>query len=149
MNLKFSQNTVLVLFYREIAFCRSLHHSAPALRYYYMGFYIHSCPKMRYKGAYSPSFLLCPEVYTWHPIESCLPLLERSKYSRLNEDPQAKDANLPENLNGVSILFHNEAMTFQKFLSFNSAVDHVEEVSEYASLVGDKLSKCMLLLLMH
>ncbi|XP_039337108.1 arginyl-tRNA--protein transferase 1 isoform X11 [Mauremys reevesii] len=34
---------------REIAFTRQLHEKASELCYYYMGFYIHSCPKMRYK----------------------------------------------------------------------------------------------------
>lgn len=33
-----------------------------------MGFYIHSCPKMRYKGKLSGSYLLCPETYTWHAL---------------------------------------------------------------------------------
>jgi hypothetical protein len=32
------------------------------LRWYYMGFYIHTCPKMRYKAEYAPSELLCPEA---------------------------------------------------------------------------------------
>ncbi len=27
-----------------------------------MGFYIHTCSKMRYKAAYQPSDLLCPET---------------------------------------------------------------------------------------
>ncbi|NP_001389577.1 arginyl-tRNA--protein transferase 1 isoform 12 [Mus musculus] len=34
---------------REIAFTRQLHEKTSQLSYYYMGFYIHSCPKMRYK----------------------------------------------------------------------------------------------------
>ncbi|POI30290.1 hypothetical protein CIB84_005960, partial [Bambusicola thoracicus] len=34
---------------REIAFTRQLHEKTPDLCFYYMGFYIHSCPKMRYK----------------------------------------------------------------------------------------------------
>ncbi|XP_059738066.1 arginyl-tRNA--protein transferase 1 isoform X7 [Bos taurus] len=34
---------------REIAFTRQLHEKTPQLSYYYMGFYIHSCPKMKYK----------------------------------------------------------------------------------------------------
>ncbi|XP_077206091.1 arginyl-tRNA--protein transferase 1 isoform X4 [Paroedura picta] len=34
---------------REIVFTRQLHEKASDLSYYYMGFYIHSCPKMRYK----------------------------------------------------------------------------------------------------
>ena len=35
---------------REVQFVQSLSKSIPALKSYYMGFYIHSCPKMRYKG---------------------------------------------------------------------------------------------------
>uniref|UniRef100_A0A8B9MC34 Arginyl-tRNA--protein transferase 1 n=1 Tax=Accipiter nisus TaxID=211598 RepID=A0A8B9MC34_9AVES len=74
---------------REIAFTRQLHEKAPDLCFYYMGFYIHSCPKMRYKGQYRPSDLLCPETYVWTPIEQCLPLLEHSKYCRFNQDVKA------------------------------------------------------------
>ncbi|KAI4890737.1 hypothetical protein NFI96_002631 [Prochilodus magdalenae] len=33
----------------EIAFTRQLQKQSPKLCYYYLGFYIHSCPKMRYK----------------------------------------------------------------------------------------------------
>lgn len=33
----------------------------PSLHYYYMGYYIHNCPKMRYKAEYRPSDLLCPK----------------------------------------------------------------------------------------
>lgn len=53
---------------REIQFTQELSEQRPQLNEYYMGFYIHSCPKMRYKGKLQPSFLLCPEVYTWHPL---------------------------------------------------------------------------------
>lgn len=35
--------------YREIAFTRQLQKQSPKLSFYYLGFYIHSCPKMRYK----------------------------------------------------------------------------------------------------
>ncbi|KAG5831385.1 hypothetical protein ANANG_G00303190 [Anguilla anguilla] len=61
---------------REIAFTRQLQGQSPKLCYYYLGFYIHSCPKMRYKGQYRPSDLLCPETYAWVPIEQCVPRLE-------------------------------------------------------------------------
>jgi hypothetical protein len=46
---------------------------------------------MRYKASYQPSFLLCPEVHTWHPISECKTRLDRSKYCRFNDDPAAKD----------------------------------------------------------
>ena len=38
--------------FREIAFTRSLNKMDPELKYYYMGYYIHSCPKMKYKVCY-------------------------------------------------------------------------------------------------
>lgn len=58
-----------------------------------MGFYIHSCPKMRYKGRLQPSYLLCPEVYSWHLLsDEIRDKLDRSKYCRFNTDPNARDA---------------------------------------------------------
>lgn len=45
-----------------------------------LGFYIHSCPKMRYKGDYAPSYLADPEDYTWFPVEECRPLLDKFRY---------------------------------------------------------------------
>jgi len=35
--------------YRELAFTRELNRNVPQISYYYLGFYVHSCPKMRYK----------------------------------------------------------------------------------------------------
>jgi hypothetical protein len=63
-----------------LALTRELNTKDPDLAFYYMGFYIHSCPKMRYKGQYAPSFLLCPAAYSWHPIEKCRELLDKEKY---------------------------------------------------------------------
>ena len=37
-------------------------------RHYYLGYYIHSCHKMRYKGDYAPSELLCHETGAWVPL---------------------------------------------------------------------------------
>ncbi|GAA5982247.1 hypothetical protein JCM11641_006238 [Rhodosporidiobolus odoratus] len=45
---------------------------------YMMGFYIHSCAKMRYKADYQPSFLLDPETNTYFPFSTCKPLLDAS-----------------------------------------------------------------------
>jgi len=61
-----------------------------SLTYYYMGFYIHSCPKMRYKGQYKPSDLLDPEGGGWVPLEDCIPKLETSKYTRFTNNPVQK-----------------------------------------------------------
>lgn len=61
-----------------------------------MGYYIHSCVKMRYKAQFKPSFLLCPEVFTWQLItDELLKKLDQHKYLQLDADPYAIDCNLP------------------------------------------------------
>ncbi|ESZ93942.1 hypothetical protein SBOR_5645 [Sclerotinia borealis F-4128] len=45
---------------REIALAKE-----DGYQYWYAGFYIHSCVKMRYKGDYSPQYFLDPETYSW------------------------------------------------------------------------------------
>lgn len=99
---------MLYLYFREIQFVQELNESVDRLSEYYMGFYIHSCPKMRYKGKLQPSYLLCPEVYTWHELnDNIRSKLDTSKYSRINPDANAQDANkfIPANdLNDVRLL---------------------------------------------
>jgi len=46
-----------------------------------MGYYIHSCQKMKYKGEYSPSYLADPEDFSWHPLSACQGALERFRYA--------------------------------------------------------------------
>ncbi|KAH8699297.1 arginine-tRNA-protein transferase 1 [Talaromyces proteolyticus] len=69
-------------------------------KYYYMGYYIHSCQKMRYKALYRPQYILDPESMTWDPLdgELCQKLDKRS-YVSLSHDrthPDEKKDDLPE-----------------------------------------------------
>jgi len=65
----------------EIAFVRERAQTHPEFQFYYMGFYIHSCPKMRYKGSYTPSYLLCPETFNWKLLDDKLRReLDNTKY---------------------------------------------------------------------
>ncbi|KAJ5647002.1 arginine-tRNA-protein transferase [Penicillium lividum] len=67
---------------REIAF--SIEHQ---YSYYYMGYYIHSCQKMRYKGNYRPQYILDPESYTWDPLDGELTeKLDKRPYVSLSRD---------------------------------------------------------------
>lgn len=51
---------------REISWIQSQHASgASDLRFYYLGYYIHTCPKMAYKAEYPPCELLCPQRQVW------------------------------------------------------------------------------------
>lgn len=45
---------------QEISWVKKNQLDCPSLQYYYLGYYIHSCSKMRYKASYHPSELLCP-----------------------------------------------------------------------------------------
>ncbi|KAK7470786.1 Arginyl-tRNA--protein transferase 1 [Stygiomarasmius scandens] len=54
---------------------------APGLSYLYLGYYVHSCQKMRYKGEYQPSYLCDPELYTWFPFNECAKLLDKYRYA--------------------------------------------------------------------
>uniref|UniRef100_T1J3H9 Arginyl-tRNA--protein transferase 1 n=1 Tax=Strigamia maritima TaxID=126957 RepID=T1J3H9_STRMM len=132
---------------REIAFTRELQKRDPKLKYYYMGFYIHSCPKMRYKGQYKPSFLLCPEVYSWHVIEDCREKLDRSKYSRLNEDLSIVDGNVTD-IQTVCILYQRVAMPYASYKrhrrQYTDSVDE-EQVVQYSRLVGGHCARKILL----
>lgn len=53
--------------------------------WWYPGFYIHSCPKMRYKIDYSPQFVLDPESLTWDPLDrGMLDLLDKKPFVSLS-----------------------------------------------------------------
>nr|XP_056705405.1 arginyl-tRNA--protein transferase 1 isoform X3 [Euleptes europaea] len=130
---------------REIAFTRQLHEKASDLSYYYMGFYIHSCPKMRYKGQYRPSYLLCPETYVWVPTEQCLPSLEHSKYCRFNLDAKAVDEGGVKELGRVRILHKRTVMPYSVYKRRRKGPSDEESVQQYATLVGQACSERMLL----
>ncbi|KAK2758282.1 Arginyl-tRNA--protein transferase 1 [Arachnomyces sp. PD_36] len=54
---------------------------------YYMGFYIHSCPKMRYKASFRPQFLLDPESLEWNVLDENLSRkLDSRRYVSLAHD---------------------------------------------------------------
>ena len=63
---------------------------------------------MRYKAKYSPSEIVCPETFDWVPVPSCLPLLDKSKYSRLS--PPSRETSQPVEVDSVGILYRRQAM---------------------------------------
>ncbi|XP_070115143.1 arginyl-tRNA--protein transferase 1 isoform X5 [Equus caballus] len=130
---------------REIAFTRQLHEKTSQLNYYYMGFYIHSCPKMKYKGQYRPSDLLCPETYVWVPIEQCLPSLENSKYCRFNQDPQAVDEGRSQEPDRLQVLYKKVVMPYGVYRKQQKDPSEEAAVLQYARLVGQACSERMLL----
>ncbi|XP_052756992.1 arginyl-tRNA--protein transferase 1 [Galleria mellonella] len=133
---------------REIEFTRQLHSSAPELKYYYMGYYIHSCRKMRYKGNFFPSDLLCPETYQWFNIKDCIPKFESTPYSRLDTNIDNIDKNYPTDgdINYVPVLVNGSVFLYKIYKrTIGKKNDDKEEVAEYARLVGTKTAKSLIL----
>jgi arginine-tRNA-protein transferase len=62
--------------------------------YYYMGYYIQSCTKMRYKGDYSPQHVLDPETYEWNPLDGELrTLLDKKSYVSMARERRLQEIN--------------------------------------------------------
>eukprot|EP00887_Chlorella_sp_A99_P004730 scaffold4.g4730.t1 len=61
---------------QEIEWVREAVGACPSMHYYYLGFYLHTCHRMRYKGDFAPSDLLCPTSQCWVPLERARPALE-------------------------------------------------------------------------
>ena len=60
-------------------------------QYYYMGYYIHSCTKMKYKGDYKTQHVLDPETYEWHPLDDELRgLLDKKPYVSMARERRRK-----------------------------------------------------------
>ena len=129
----------------ELAAVRKFHKSNPSFHYYYMGYYVHSCPKMNYKGQYTPSFLACPETYRWVPIEKCKEKLNAAKYCRFEEDPEVKPLAVDSYIGQVLVLYEQQPMPYAIFsVICNDEVEH-KKVREYAELAGKGVSSRMFL----
>lgn len=51
------------------------------LEYYYLGYYISNCQKMKYKSDYRPCELLCPVTLQYYPFDYCNQLLCQYKFT--------------------------------------------------------------------
>ncbi|XP_039756399.1 arginyl-tRNA--protein transferase 1 isoform X1 [Pararge aegeria] len=131
---------------REIAFTRHLHTLCPELKYYYIGFYIHSCQKMRYKGNFYPSDLLCPETYKWFPLQDCTQKLDIAPYSRFDPDIDSIDefCGTDSDMKHIPVLYKGEVIPFNVYKNIRKNVN-IEEVVEYARLVGTKTIRRMIM----
>ena len=70
---KYSLGTLASLL--EIDWIKKESENAPSFHYYYLGYYLHSCHRMRYKADFCPSDLLCPKTFKWFPVADVLPCL--------------------------------------------------------------------------
>ncbi|OJD20243.1 hypothetical protein ACJ73_08422, partial [Blastomyces percursus] len=99
---------------REIALTIEGHY-----QYYYMGFYIHSCQKMRYKANFQPQYVLDPESLTWDPFDAYKEKLDQRPYVSLSHDRALDGTSQP----GGNI----EAQPSSKAIEPSNVEPHVNE----------------------
>jgi len=110
---------------KEISWVQEVAKTVPDLHYYYMGYYIHSCPKMKYKGDYHPSYLLCPETFTYIPIADAIPHIE--KYE--NSKKSSKNTNSNDDVANTDISKNSNLIKCGEKIRFNFGGDAEEIVT--------------------
>lgn len=122
---------------QEISLTQELYQQNPEMQYYYMGFYVQSCPKMNYKSRYDSSALLCPETYTYISLEQCIPRLKASPYCRL-ASPDVKNPHegcTPAEMDSIPVWADATEMQYHTYRTLNG--DHAKQsMEEYVELVG-------------
>jgi arginine-tRNA-protein transferase len=76
---------------REIEFLKHLKKELDdSFKYYVMGFYCYTCQKMKYKGSYHPSEILCPITNNFVDLDSNLDKVKENKIQQLSTEPKNK-----------------------------------------------------------
>ena len=120
----------------EIRLTQQLNVKKPSIKWYYMGFYIHSCPKMKYKSKFSPSYLLCPKSYAWYPIEQCQDQLEENKFCVFNKDHTDSSEFNDEDLNSLKVLLDRRLCLYSVYKNISLVDEYKEILRLLVKLVG-------------
>jgi arginine-tRNA-protein transferase len=115
-------------------------------QYYYMGYYIHSCTKMRYKGDYSPQHVLDPESYEWNPLDGELrTLLDQKSYVSLARERRRKESASVQGRDGLEKVEGSKPKNEEELdkYPFPTAAEAGEAVSNGTSLFDLKVPGLM------
>jgi len=71
---------------------------------------------MRYKSNVKPSYLLCPEVFTWHLLDENLTKeIDSVKYLRINKNETDRDTVTKDDLMDVMVLADRTAIKYRDY----------------------------------
>lgn len=103
-------------------------------------------PNIWLQAQYKPSYLLCPETYTFQAFEKCKPKLDKNKYSRLEEDLSKEDED-SKNIQAedINLLFKKQWLSYELYQITHKKANDREEVMQYARLVGKPAAQKLLL----
>jgi arginine-tRNA-protein transferase len=119
---------------REIAFTQELAKSRPSLHYYYMGYYLQDCAKMRYKGKFKPSGLLCDKTFKWMPLEEAVEkiIANNCKFTVFYPDEPRPPA---PGFNSIRCMFRDRVIMYPKLREELTGIKLIEFDERMAELI--------------
>ena len=95
---------------QEIEYC-------PKGKYYYLGYYIDSCTKMKYKGEYRPSELLCPRTFQWMGLDEAVARIRKESPLRqycvlFPQDEVADDSRNNNDFTHIRLWYRNQILRY-------------------------------------
>ena len=94
---------------REIALTRQLQKVMPDLKYYVLGYYNYTIPKISYKHQFRPTEIQCPDTYRWLPLEQVMPRINANQYSRLSDEEY--DAGIDRTVDNLLVSLYSMPVT--------------------------------------
>lgn len=132
---------------KEIELCIAVANMQPSCKYYYMGYYIHKCPKMNYKVSYQPSELLCPVTSQWVEASKICDKELRSSKPQFGSSRQEHENTSIANTN---VLWNQTLMTWQQACEhFKMGKNHTLacNIETYTQSVGCKVAQKMVFMI--
>lgn len=124
----------------EISLAQRFYRVNPEMQFYYMGFYVQSCPKMNYKRHYISSELLCPETHCYVPLPQCIPRLKETEYCRLDDhSPIVNEEVTEEFLDELNIIYQGIFISYKEYRAENGTIRD-KMIRAYVQLVGLKVA---------
>jgi arginine-tRNA-protein transferase len=108
---------------REIEFVKNLNMELDnGIKYYVMGFYCYTCQKMKYKGSYHPSEILCPLTHNFVDLDSNLDKIKDGKVQQLSELPKISEVEVSkleiiDIIKKITLDYQGTAFDFMMFIT--------------------------------
>jgi hypothetical protein len=98
-------------------------------KWWYPGYYIHSCVKMRYKMDFGPQSILDPVSLEWNPLDkTALALLDKKPFVSLSEEKQKQ--NISDTRQDDPVIISNDGDNDQKMTGTGENPEGKEDEDE-------------------
>eukprot|EP01125_Pyxidicula_operculata_P005088 TRINITY_DN1862_c0_g1_i5.p1 TRINITY_DN1862_c0_g1~~TRINITY_DN1862_c0_g1_i5.p1 ORF type:complete len:716 (+),score=128.17 TRINITY_DN1862_c0_g1_i5:11-2158(+) len=126
----YSATTEIVMFREKMDF----------IKYYYLGWYVPSCPKMRYKALFKPAEVLCPITKKYVPLDDEVNQVLDNKEYYVDKKDQPPQPPTFDEVNSLLIQLDNENI-MKASNAFEFYPELFEHVELYLTLLGTHLSE--------